>query len=65
MSIMEARDYLVRKRIEAGLSQSDVARMRQCSQVFISKFETGDSVGWNALEAYASALGVKLSIEID
>ena len=36
------REILKRKRIEAGLRQSDVAEHTDRSQAYISKFENGD-----------------------
>lgn len=64
MNIIETRNRLVQSRIEAGVSQCEIAKRMNCSQALVSRFELLDSVGWKSLTDYAAALGITLDIVI-
>ena len=56
-----ARD-LIKARLKAGLSQSDVVARMGTSQPAVARLESGRKPSLRSLERYAEAVGVKVEI---
>jgi predicted transcriptional regulator len=58
-------DELLARRLELGLSQTEVAARMQTSQSAIARLESGDAdVRLSTLERYAAALGQELNLTL-
>jgi predicted transcriptional regulator len=58
-------DELVARRLELGLSQTEVAARMQTSQSAVARLESGDAdIRLSTLERYAAALGHELNLSL-
>jgi transcriptional regulator with XRE-family HTH domain len=56
---------LVRVRRELGVTQVEMARAMQISQVSVSQIEHSDDPHLSTLQRYARALGIRFGLEIE
>lgn len=65
MKTSEVINFLIDRRIKAGLSQSAVAKKIGCSQSKVSKIECSEDeyAQIKDLQLYAKALGLEIKIE--
>ena len=61
----EVAGALIRARVQAGMTQADVAAKMDVTQSRIAKMEGGINVSVDALKRYAEATGTTLSISLD
>jgi DNA-binding XRE family transcriptional regulator len=55
---------LVKARIEAGLTQAQVAARMETGQATVARLEGGKKPSWATLERYAKAVGKRLRIAL-
>lgn len=57
-------DALIKARVNAGITQAELAKRLGVSQPAVAKIESGKNVGIKTLKRYAKAMGYSLTFDL-